>query len=577
MKYLILAEKPDQAKKYAQALDSQAKQIDGVWQVSSSLLDGQISIVPAVGHLVEIKNPYQNYENWQMENLPAFPEEFEYEVKSDKKKQFNVIKNAVKAADAIIIGTDADREGESIAYLILRLIPGALSKIKYRLWVNSLTKDGILKGFRNLRSASETALYAEEAEARAKADWLVGFNFSPWTSLKLQELGALDKKGKQMSVGRVQTPIVSLIVENDLAIQEFEPEPYWTVQLTDESGTVFTNDVKYKSLSEAHEALEGLSSLSTVEEVKEEEKAVSAPNLFNLTSLQSEMSKKYQFDSAYTLELAQALYQKGVTSYPRTDHKLITPNEFQYLVDRLEDYKNLLQTDKPFPNISPRRKYVQDKDMEHYAIIPTESTADVQSLTGDEKTVYFEILIRTMGMFAPDYRYLSTQVTLTNNSQPFQVSGNVMTSPGWTVLVEKENKDKEIPSYPKGNQLQTEAVLKEDKTKPPSRLTESKLLDKILPKYNLGTPATRAGIISGILDRSYVTKDKKTGQFFPTDRGKLLVIFLDNLGVMYTNPELTGKWEEALAMVGTGQKTKIWFIDQTKKAIRGQMKGENTA
>lgn len=257
MKYVVLAEKPDQAKKYAHAL-GQATNDKGAWRVKTDLLDGQVTVVSAVGHLVEIKNPYQNYENWNLSNLPAFPEAFEYEVKADKKKQFNLIKREVTQADCIIIGTDADREGESIAYLILRLIPNALKKVKYRLWVNSLTDAGIIKAFQHLRPAEETRKYAEEAEARAKSDWLVGFNFSPWTSLKLQEMGYLGEKDKKFSVGRVQTPIVSLIVENDLAIDAFVSHPFWKVELVDDAGTVFKNKEQFETLESAQEALKAL-------------------------------------------------------------------------------------------------------------------------------------------------------------------------------------------------------------------------------------------------------------------------------------------------------------------------------
>ncbi|VEF04900.1 DNA topoisomerase [Streptococcus equi] len=570
MKYVVLAEKPDQAKKYAHAL-GQATNEKGAWKVKTDLLDGQVTVVSAVGHLVEIKNPYQNYENWDLANLPAFPEAFEYEVKTDKKKQFNLIKREVNQADCIIIGTDADREGESIAYLILRMIPNALKKVKYRLWVNSLTDAGIVKAFKHLRPAEETRQYAEEAEARAKSDWLVGFNFSPWTSLKLQEMGYLGEKDKKFSVGRVQMPTVSLIVENDLAIASFEPKPFWKVELVDDSGTVFKNEVKFKRLEEGQEVLKAIGGQSVVKAVKSENKAVSAPNLYHLTSLQSEMSKKYHFDASYTLEIAQKLYQKGVTSYPRTDHKLITPNEFEVLVQHLEDYKSILGIDVELPNTQPRKKYVQDKAMEHYAIIPTENTGDVASLDGDEKTIYLEILRRTLLMFAPDYRYQATQIILENNGQEFSAKGNVMTSEGWTTLAGKENKDSVLPIYQESARLVTQANIREDETKPPSRLTESSLLDKVLPKYNLGTPATRAGIIKTIIDRDYITRDKKTGQLFPTDRGKMLVLFLDNLEVMYTNPETTGKWETALQLIGQGQKSKEWFIEQTKKAITAQL------
>ncbi|MFS1664504.1 type IA DNA topoisomerase [Streptococcus sp. zg-JUN1979] len=569
MSYLVIAEKPDQAKKYAQAL-GQAKQKDGVWEVSTPLLDAPVRIVPAVGHLVELKNPYTNYENWDMANLPAFPETFEYEVKSDKKRQFALIKREVAKAKHIIIGTDADREGEAIAYLILRLIPNALKKVKYRLWVNSLTKEGILSAFKKLRPASETALYAEEAEARAKADWLVGFNLSPWASLKLREVGALEKRGS-VSVGRVQTVIVSLVVENHLAIKHFKPKPYWKLELVDEAGTVFSHDHKYGSEIEAKEALGSLSSQARIAEVIQEAKSVSAPNLYHLTSLQSAMSKKHRFDASYTLELAQKLYQKGVTSYPRTDRKQITSNEFVYLVNHLEEYKRLLQIDSDLPNIKPRRKYVADKDMEHYAIIPTENLANLDDLGDDERLVYVEIVKRTLLMFAPDYKYQATQITLDNNGHAFKATGNVMTAAGWTLLADKENKDKVLPAYSQGEAISVLVNVKEEETKPPSRLTESYLLDKLLPKYNLGTPATRAGIIKTVLDRSYITRDKKTGRLEPTALGELLVLFLDKYDVMYTNPETTGKWEDALALIGQGKQSKDWFIEQTKKAISAQL------
>ena len=534
-----------------------------------------MTIVSAVGHLVELKNPYQNYENWDLNNLPAFPDNFEYEVKPDKKKQFNLIKNQVKQADCIIIGTDADREGEAIAYLILRKIPNALKKVKYRLWVNSLTEAGIIKGFQSLRPAKETAQYADEAEARAKADWLVGFNLSPWTSLKLQEQGFISEKDKKFSVGRVQTPIVSLIVENDLAIQQFESVPFWKVELVDDSGIVFKNNVKFETAESAQKALKELDEESIIKAAESENKAVSAPNLYHLTSLQSEMSKKYHFDSAYTLELAQSLYQKGVTSYPRTDRKLITPNEFSYLIKHLSEYKELLGITEDLPNTQARKKYVQDKQMEHYAIIPTENVANVSNLEGDERTVYFEILKRTILMFASDYCYQATQVSLENNNQIFSAQGNVMTQEGWTRLAEKENKDIRLPIYQEGASLIVKAQSIEDKTKPPARLTESSLLGEVLPKYNLGTPATRAGIIKTIIDREYITREKKSGKLFPTDRGQMLVLFLDSLEVMYTNPETTGKWETALQLVGQGQKSKDWFIDQTQKAIQSQLEKGN--
>ena len=225
MKYLILAEKPDQAKKYANALGN-PKNDKGVWRVQSSVLNAEVIVAPAVGHLVERINPYTNFENWEMANLPALPDGFAYEPKKDTIKRFRAIKQAVKEVDAIIIGTDPDREGEAIAYRILELIPGALRKIKYRLWANSLTKKGLEQAFSSLKNPKDSVNYFHEADARGDADWLVGFNLSPFVTIKMKEEGYLDKKDHSMSVGRVQTPIVSLIVRNDEAIENFKPSPY---------------------------------------------------------------------------------------------------------------------------------------------------------------------------------------------------------------------------------------------------------------------------------------------------------------------------------------------------------------
>ncbi|MCO7179466.1 DNA topoisomerase, partial [Streptococcus gallolyticus] len=416
LKYLLLAEKPDQAKKYATALGN-PKNEKGVWRVQSSVLNAEVIVAPAVGHLVERINPYTNFENWEMTNLPALPEGFSYEPKKDTIKRFNAIKKAVKEVDAIIIGTDPDREGEAIAYRILELIPEALRKIKYRLWANSLTKRGLEQAFANLRSPTDSINYFHEADARSDADWLVGFNLSPFVTIKMKEEGYLDKKDHSMSVGRVQTPIVSLIVRNDEAIENFKPSPYWRLKLIDsEAEVIFSNDIKYQSQMEAEQVLQQLANTAVVKTVTSEEKAQEAPKLYNLTNLQSEMSKLYHFDATKTKELVQSLYQKGYLSYPRTDSTLITTNEFSYLVDHIEEYQKAINKQLETPNRSPRKNYVNDKKvLEHYAIIPTENIPDLSELSDDEKLIYQKAVFRTLLMFTPDYRYQSTSVILDNH------------------------------------------------------------------------------------------------------------------------------------------------------------------
>lgn len=573
MKYLLLAEKPDQAKKYAQAL-GKASVKDGVYRVQSSVLGEEVLVAPAVGHLVERVNPYANFENWDMANLPALPDSFSYEPKKETIKRFRAIKQAVKEVDAIIIGTDPDREGEAIAYRILELIPNGLKKIKYRLWANSLTKKGLEKAFTSLRQPSESINYFHEADARSDADWLVGFNLSPFVTIKMKEAGLLDKKEPSMSVGRVQTPIVSLIVRNDEAIAGFTPSPYWQIKVIDSlNQVIFSNETKYETKEAAKEVLDRLKSNATVKRVVSEEKAQEAPKLYNLTNLQSEMSKQYHFDATKTKELVQSLYQKGFLSYPRTDSTLITTNEFSYLLEHIDDYQRLIKQSFETPNRTPRKAYVNNqKVVEHYAIIPTENIPDLESFSEDEKLLYQKVVFRTLLMFTPDYRYQSTSVILDNQGLEFKASGAVTKEKGWRAYLAVNKEDKELPDYKEGEELEVLSQLEEEMTKPPTRITEQILLKKLLPKYNLGTSATRDAMIDLIQDKGYVTKNKKTGQFFPTERGKQLIHYLDRLEIAYTNPETTGKWEEVLSQIGQGKIDKEAFVNKIKWAVTKQIK-----
>lgn len=532
MKIFVLAEKPDQAEKYAHTF-GKPKNDKGVWKVYSDILNADVLIASAVGHLVEKDNPYKNYENWELENLPALPEKFSYKVKKGVSYSFNNIKKCIKECDCIIIATDPDREGESIAYKILNEIPGSINKVKYRLWANSLTKKGIESAFKKLRDPSETINYYHEADARDDADWLVGFNLSPFVTIKMKEVGELEKTDKVMSVGRVQTPIVSLIVRNHEEIENFVSVPFWTIEALNEDGLKFTNDVKYKSVQEATEALELMSDSYTVIDVKVENKSQTAPKLYNLTNLQSEMSKLYKVDATRTKEIVQSLYQKGFMSYPRTDSTLITTNEFEYLVANIERYKQTIGKDIETVNLTPRKEFVNDKKVvEHYAIIPTENIPNLEELDSYE---------------------------------------NVTINKGWRKYKQTKSEDKELPSLKVMDSLVLKASVKQDQTKPPARITEEYLLKKLLPKYNLGTSATRDGILDLIQEREYVKKEKKTGQFTPTIRGIKLIHFLDKLDIIYTNPETTQKWELLLAQIGQGKIRKSDFVEKVKWAISKQI------
>lgn len=398
MKIFVLAEKPDQAEKYAHTF-GKPRNDKGVWKVYSDILNADVLIASAVGHLVEKDNPYKNYENWELENLPALPEKFSYKVKKGVSYSFNNIKKCIKECDCIIIATDPDREGESIAYKILNEIPGSINKVKYRLWANSLTKKGIESAFKKLRDPSETINYYHEADARDDADWLVGFNLSPFVTIKMKEV------------------------------------------------------------------------------------------------------------------------------------------------------------------------------VEHYAIIPTENIPNIEELDSYEKIIYQMVTFQTLLMFAEDYNYQSTTITIKNDasSVEFKVSGNVTINKGWRKYKQTKSEDKELPSLKVMDSLILKANVKQDQTKPPARITEEYLLKKLLPKYNLGTSATRDGILDLIQEREYVKKEKKTGQFTPTIRGIKLIHFLDKLDIIYTNPETTQKWELLLAQIGQGKIRKSDFVEKVKWAISKQI------
>jgi len=427
--------------------------------------------------------------------------------------------------------------------------------------------------FRNLRRPEETVNYYHEAEARGEADWLVGFNLSPFTTLMMRDHELIPEKSKGMTVGRVQTPIVSLIVKNNEEIENFVSKPFWQLRLFDQTNQVaFSHEAKFETEAEAVEALELLSDRATITQVSSEKKSKTAPKLYNLTDIQAEMSKLYKFDADRTKSIIQSLYQKGYMSYPRTNSNLITTNEFDYLVEHIDDYQAAIGKTIETPNRSPRKSFVNDKKVvEHYAIIPTEIIPNMEELEKEERLIYQMVTFRTLLMFAPDYEYTSTSIALDNNGQEFKTTGSVTLSKGWQVYLPSQSKEQVLPSYQEGQEIAVERQLKEDATKPPQRITENSLLKKWLPKYSLGTPATRDAMIKSVQDKGYITKDKKSGQLFPTERGILLIHYLDKLNIAYTNPETTGKWETALAQIGEGKMKKEDFVAKVRMAITKQI------
>lgn len=588
-KILVLAEKPDQAKKYAKSLGnpiSDPKNKNVFIIKNSPYLKGEIHIVAARGHLLEydIETP-----KWSLDTLPIIPKEFKFKVidkDADVKKRYNTIKKEVAKCDEIIIGTDADREGERIAWIILSTIPNGLKKTKYRLWINSLTSEAIKKSFQNLRPASETKNFYEEAEARSQSDWLVGINLTRLARLDMKQKGLINDE--KITIGRVQTPVVALIVKNDYDIENFVPVPYFTVHLIDlENNILFSTkeDIKFADKNNAINFLNNLSKQAIVKTVETELKEESSPALFDLNSLQGYCNKKFGFDSEETLGIVQSLYQKEYLTYPRTDSKYITHFEFEYLKQNFDSFKEFLQFEFELKHSTPRKKYVNDsKVQEHFAIVPTDLVKNPKTLTNDkERKVYQEVIFRTMLMFAENYQYEQTKVEIDNQNVLFQTKGKRIVDEGYKKYLSDfgnttQSKDILLPNYQVDETLTVDFEVKDKKTQCPSRITEASLIESLMAKkYKLGTTATRAGIVQNVLKKGYIKKNSKTSELFPTEVGKKLIFYLQNQSL--ADPRTTKKWEEVLSLIGSGKIKKEEFIKNIQQNIIleiDKVKGENT-
>ncbi|WP_437834427.1 DNA topoisomerase (plasmid) [Niallia taxi] len=580
MKTVILAEKPDQARKYATALGS-VKKGNGFLDVDTKYLNGEVVVTWGIGHLVELASmdKYgEQYRKWNMANLPFQPEKMQYEVKSSTRAQFSAAKKQLEEADLIIIATDPDREGENIAYSIFSKCSAKVKNTpKKRLWINSMVDKEIQRGFQNLKDSKETVNFFVEAQTRQISDYLVGMNFTQFFTLLAQS------KGLQgvYSLGRVQTPCNSLVVQNDLAIKNFKEEAFYKLfgnVTKDNKAVKFTNDTKYPSKEELSAAIQKLGlnapKQTNINSVKKEMKAKKAPKLFNLGGIQSYANKKWKYSLDKSLKTIQSLYQEGFLSYPRTDCDLITTNEFEYLKANLEKYKTTIGVSFENAHLEPRKEYVNnDKVLEHYAIIPTEKIPTLSSLDEAQRYIYQAVVRNTVLMFAEDYIYESTAVTIDINGSIFTAKGIVPKNSGWTKVEALEEDKKEeivtLPAFVEGESVLFVPKTEEGKTKPPSRLTEASLGGKggLMDKLGLGTPATRSSIIKTLIDREYIRVEKT--KLYPTQKGLLLYDLTKN--ILLGSPEMTAKWEDYLKKIGTGTGTQKVFLNNISNFISGTL------
>lgn len=597
---VILAEKPSQAKAYADAF-SNVKRGDGFYLVPScDVFKDGAKITWGIGHLVTLKEPHEYVEDWKkwsLKSLPIVPETFQFKVADDKRKQFNIVKALLKEAQEIIIATDCDREGENIARSIISLSNCQDKPVK-RLWINSLEEEEVVRGFQHLRNGDDYLPLYHEAQARQISDWIVGLNGSRLYTLVLQKLGSKEV----FSVGRVQTPTLKLIYERQKEIETFKPMTFFELEAEFKAeGIKFKgkNKERYSSKDEAEEFLnnQGLQDMAVegvVQQVTTKQKKENPPKLHSLSSLQTLANKKYKYSPSDVLRIVQELYDTPLklVTYPRTDTHFITENEFAYLQANFRKYQQLTGDQFVPSSLEANKRYVDNQKVkEHYAIVPTKKIPDEATLgrlSVEQKNIYFEIIKSVLAMFHAPYEYDETMIEISVNGILFVTKGKVEKVLGWKELFQtsededehttsEEKESSTLPKLSEGESCKGDLQIKEGVTTAPKRYTEGQLINlmktsgKFVDASNkeaktilneiegLGTEATRSGIIETLKSQKYIEVTKNL--VYVTKKGSTLCEIVE--GTMLAKPDLTAEWESYLKKIGMMQGEKDTFISQT--------------
>ena len=573
----VLAEKPSVARDIARVLGANTPG-------KGCLKGGGYVVTWAVGHLVTQVNPEEidaRWKTWRQDTLPMLPENIPLKVIAQSRDQFQCVKTILNApqVDSVICATDAGREGELIFRRIYQM--AGCRKPFRRLWISSMTEEAIAEGFANLRDGADyDGLYAS-ALCRSDADWLVGMNGSRAFTLRYDSL---------LSVGRVQTPTLSILVKRALEIRNFVPENYWEVQADfgGYRGTWIDKDGKTR-IPDEKTAKEIVSAVTGREgevlEVSTERKRVPPPLLYDLTTLQREANARYGFTAQKTLNLAQALYEKHkLLTYPRTDSRYLShdmrPKVQGILKGMPEPLRALVLS--PDKAVDPgKRVYDDAKLTDHHAIIPTGRRPG--TLTADEQKLYEMVARQLIAAFYPDMEYDAMSAVTGVGEHKFLSRGRAVIAQGWQAanppLRSKPKKGEEeqaLPQLQKGQRVpvkSAKAVAK--KTTPPSPYTENTLLAAMenagkfveneelrrqMKERGLGTPATRAAIIERLIAVDYVRREKKA--LIPTDKGiRLIAVAPEQL----SSPETTGRWEKGLSDIAAGKMDPNRFMQSIRR------------
>jgi len=619
-KSLVIAEKPSVGRDIAKVLP-------GPFEKHEGYLEGPQHVVTwAVGHLVQLAEPEEydpKFKRWRMADLPILPKRFKLVVRDERsKKQFKVVRQLLHREDIeeVINACDAGREGELIfAYLYEQ---AKATKPVKRLWLSSMTPTAIKEAFANLRPGSDLARLEQAARSRSEADWIVGMNATRAATIRLRSSfdGAV-------SLGRVQTPTLAIVVRREQEIRDFKPKPYWLIDATfgllegdlDRSylgryhlpakgrraeeeddqgvgrGERVASEEQARAVVEACKGREGQITKLERREVKE-----APPLLYDLTTLQREANTRYGFSARRTLAAAQRLYEehKAIT-YPRTNSRYLSGD----MVAEIKPVAELLAAHSAYAkgakyvlglDLLPLGRVVNDARVsDHHAIIPTNSPHKLEKMSEDERRVFDLVARRFLAVFHPEARYEQTRVETVVAEHLFRSSGRVVIEPGWRALydqhkeggAQEEEREEErlLPPLAQGERVRAEDLsVSRKETKPPRRYTDASLLAAMetagklvedeelreaMKDSGIGTPATRAAIIERLIEVGYLERDGRT--LVPTEKGMNVIKLLESHAL--TSPEMTGDWERRLAAIEQGSDSRERFMadiaEFTKKTV----------
>ena len=638
-KSLFIAEKPSVAREFAAALKEKMTSKDGYME------SGSYVVTWCVGHLVTMSYPDaydEKYKKWSFDTLPFIPDKFRYEVIPAVKKQFNIVSGLLNREDVgtIYVCTDSGREGEYI-YRLVAMMANVGDKEQKRVWIDSQTEEEIQRGIKEAKDLSEYDNLSASAYLRAKEDYLMGINFSRALSLKYGYAVSsfLGGKYQAISVGRVMTCVLGMVVRREREIRNFKKTAFYRVTASlklnektisaewksAEGSRYFNSPLLYKEngflkREEAEKFVEELRSVDPQEmkviSVSNKKETKNPPLLFNLAELQNECSKRFKISPDQTLQVVQELYEKKLVTYPRTDARVLSSAVAKEIYKNIKGLQNFgavsafaarILEDGAYKNIA-KTKYTNDKQItDHYAIIPTgQGIGGLSKLSKLSADIYELIARRFLSIFYPSAEYRKISLTAQIDKESFFANFKVLEKPGYLEVAgisAKSDKEEslsdsallsELSSLKKGNMLPVGGFeIKEGETSPPKRYTSGSMIlamenagqlieDEDLREQikgsGIGTSATRAEILKKLFSISYLSLNKKTQVITPTMLGEMITDVVASSIRPLLNPELTASWEKGLAYVADGEVTSDEYMEKLSGFVSkytGYVKGQN--